>query len=65
MRRWTDERSLIQGFTPAQRSLDISAMHALLRERAVAVLSVLGGSAIGPVALLHFPGPREVHSCAC
>ena len=39
-------------------------MHALLRERAVAVLSVLGGSAIGPVALLHFLGPREVHIAA-
>jgi HD-GYP domain-containing protein (c-di-GMP phosphodiesterase class II) len=36
-------------------------MHALLRERIVSVLVILGGCAIGPVALLHFLGPREVH----
>jgi hypothetical protein len=36
-------------------------MHALLRQRAVSVLLVLGGCSIGPAALLHFLGPREVH----
>lgn len=35
-------------------------MHALLRQRNVSLLLILGGCAIGPVALLHFIGPRQV-----
>ena len=36
-------------------------MQALLRERVVSLLVVLGGCAIGPLALLHFMGPQEIH----
>jgi HD-GYP domain-containing protein (c-di-GMP phosphodiesterase class II) len=36
-------------------------MHALLRQRILSVLVILGACAIGPAAILHFLGPREVH----
>jgi len=32
-----------------------------LRDRTVSLLLVLGGCALGPAALLHYLGPREVH----
>ncbi len=39
-------------------------MQVLLRQRGVSLLLTLGACAIGPAALLHFIGPRDVHFSA-
>lgn len=36
-------------------------MHSLLRERRLSVLAILAATSIGPLAIIHFFGGREVH----
>lgn len=57
---WTDRGRLPSRLKLGEEQFDTRDV-SMLRERTVSVLVVLGACAIGPAALLHFFGRREIH----